>query len=151
MLLSSPAATLALGERIGAALLPGDVIGLVGDLGAGKTLLVQGIARGLGIPDALPITSPTFTLVHLYKGGRLRLAHVDLYRLERARDLEDIGLDELYREEGAVAVEWIDRFPEELPRELLEIRLTVVGETAREAELIPHGEAGRALLAKLLA
>lgn len=88
-------------------LVPGTVLLLSGDLGAGKTAFVRGLAEGLGVaPDA--VTSPTFTLVHEYRGGRLPLQHVDLYRLEQA-DLDLLGLDERLAESGVVAVEWPER------------------------------------------
>ncbi|HTM21868.1 MAG TPA: tRNA (adenosine(37)-N6)-threonylcarbamoyltransferase complex ATPase subunit type 1 TsaE, partial [Kofleriaceae bacterium] len=86
--LDSPAATLALGERLGRAAAAGDLIGMIGDLGAGKTLLVQGIAAGLALPEAVKVTSPTFTLINEYRGGRMPLYHCDLYRIERERELQ---------------------------------------------------------------
>jgi tRNA threonylcarbamoyladenosine biosynthesis protein TsaE len=93
--------------RLAAALAPGAVILLSGELGAGKTVFVRGLADGLGIdPDA--VTSPTFTLVHEYRGGRLPLVHVDLYRLDRA-DLDDVGLDAELAASGVLAIEWADR------------------------------------------
>lgn len=135
----SPERMLELGEALGRAARPGDVLALVGDLGAGKTVLVQGLARGLGVPRSVPVTSPTFTLVNEYRGGRVRLYHVDLYRLEEERELEDVGLDDLYRQEAVVAVEWFDRFPVVAPREYLEVRITIVGERERRVEIVPHG------------
>ena len=105
--LDSPAATNALGRRIGAAARAGDVILLAGPLGAGKTALVQGIAEGLGCADAA--ASPTFVLVRHHR-GRLPLVHADLYRLESAGDVRRLGLLEL-AEDGVLAVEWPDRDP----------------------------------------
>ncbi len=93
------------GERLGRTLQRGDLLLLVGPLGAGKTTFVRGLARGAGSADA--VASPTFVLVRNYR-GRLPLAHVDLYRLDRAPELRDLGLDELL-DEGAVVVEWGDR------------------------------------------
>ncbi len=93
------------GERLGRELKPGDLILLVGPLGAGKTTFVRGVARGTG-SDA-PVASPTFVLVRVYE-GRIQLAHVDLYRLKAAPELRDLALDELL-DQGAVVVEWGDR------------------------------------------
>lgn len=104
-LTASPAETEAAGERLGTRLRVGDVVLLTGELGAGKTTFVRGVARGAGSPAA--VASPTFQLVRVYP-GRVRLAHVDLYRIEDGAELGDLGLDELAGE-GAVLVEWGDR------------------------------------------
>jgi tRNA threonylcarbamoyladenosine biosynthesis protein TsaE len=119
----------ALGESFGRAARPGDVLALAGDLGAGKTVFVQGLAAGLGYPGA--VTSPTFTLIHIYEGGRLTLFHADLYRLDREEELEDVGLDDIFRQDGVAVVEWADKFPAALPRERRDIRIEVVSETLR--------------------
>jgi tRNA threonylcarbamoyladenosine biosynthesis protein TsaE len=105
---SSPEATEAAGEDLGRRLRQGDLVLLKGELGAGKTTFVRGVARGCG--SAAPVASPTFQLVRIYP-GRLQLAHVDLYRLEKGDELRDLGLDELL-EVGAVVVEWGDRINE---------------------------------------
>jgi tRNA threonylcarbamoyl adenosine modification protein YjeE len=102
---SSPEATEAAGEELGRRLRAGDLVLLKGDLGAGKTTFVRGIARGCG--SAAPVASPTFQLVRIYS-GRLQLAHVDLYRIATGDELRDLGLDELL-DAGAVVVEWGDR------------------------------------------
>jgi tRNA threonylcarbamoyladenosine biosynthesis protein TsaE len=102
---SSPAETEAAGERLGKRLRSGDMVLLKGELGAGKTTLVRGVARGAG--SAAPVASPTFQLVRVYP-GRVQVAHIDLYRLENPSELGDLGLDELLME-GAVVVEWGDR------------------------------------------
>ena len=101
--------TEAAGRDLAKTLTPGNVLLLSGDLGAGKTAFVRGIAEGLGIEPAA-VTSPTFTLVHEYRGGRLPLVHVDLYRLEPI-EVDDLGLDELTAAGGVVAIEWPDRLP----------------------------------------
>ncbi|HEY8801954.1 MAG TPA: tRNA (adenosine(37)-N6)-threonylcarbamoyltransferase complex ATPase subunit type 1 TsaE [Candidatus Dormibacteraeota bacterium] len=102
---SSAAETEAIGERLGERLRMGDVVLLTGELGAGKTTFVRGVARGAG--SAAPVASPTFQLVRVYP-GRLQLAHVDLYRIEQSRELGDLGLEELAGQ-GAVVIEWGDR------------------------------------------
>ena len=99
--------TRAIAVTLAADLTAGSVLLLSGDLGAGKTAFVRGLAAGLGISSD-EVTSPTFTLVHEYRGGRLPLIHVDLYRLDRA-DLDDIGLDEDLAARGVVAIEWAER------------------------------------------
>jgi tRNA threonylcarbamoyladenosine biosynthesis protein TsaE len=149
--IASPDEMLAFGRRFGGLVRGGDVLGLVGDLGAGKTLLVKGLARGMGVPEDVPVVSPTFTLVQTYRGRSATLHHVDLYRLERAAELEDIGLDDLYRDDAAVvAVEWFDRFPEAAPREYLELRIAVTSDTSRRVELAAHGRRAEALARALL-
>jgi tRNA threonylcarbamoyladenosine biosynthesis protein TsaE len=142
---------LALGAALGRVCAPGDVIALVGDLGAGKTVLAQGLARGLGVPETVPITSPTFTLVNTYENGRLHLHHVDLYRLEREAELEHVGLEDLYRGDGVVVVEWFDRFPQIVPREWLELRISRIAgrDDARQVAIIGRGAAGARLAAAL--
>jgi tRNA threonylcarbamoyladenosine biosynthesis protein TsaE len=105
--------TRALAARLAATLTPGAVLLLSGDLGAGKTAFVRGLAEGLGL-DPREVTSPTFTLVHEYRGGRLPLVHVDLYRLETA-DLDELGLDADLAAAGVVAVEWPERLGRPVP------------------------------------
>ncbi len=112
-------------SRLASDLPPGAVILLSGDLGAGKTVFVRGLASGLGI-DPDEVTSPTFTLVHEYRGGRLPLVHVDLYRLDRA-ELEDIGLDTELAASGVLAVEWAER----LTRKPADSIAVTIADTAR--------------------
>ena len=109
----SPAETFELGRAHAASLQPGDVLALCGDLGAGKTQFVKGLASGLGASG--DVTSPTFTLIHEYRGGRLPLFHADLYRLESAEEVMGIGLDEYFAGRGVTVVEWADKFPELMP------------------------------------
>jgi tRNA threonylcarbamoyladenosine biosynthesis protein TsaE len=105
----SEAETAAAGKTLAATLQPGSIVLLSGDLGAGKTAFVRGVAEGLGIPPA-EVTSPTFTLVQEYRGGRLPLWHVDLYRLKPI-EVDDLGLEELAASGGVIAIEWPDRLP----------------------------------------
>ena len=104
----SPAGTAALGETGGRDAAPGLVIGLCGDLGAGKTQLVKGLARGLGITEG--VRSPTFALVNIYGGGRLPLYHLDLYRLETREQITAAGLEEYLKPEGVTVIEWAERW-----------------------------------------
>jgi tRNA threonylcarbamoyladenosine biosynthesis protein TsaE len=141
----SPAATEELGEALGRAARGGELIGLVGDLGAGKTCFVRGLARGLGI-DAERVHSPSFTMVTEYPGGRLPLAHVDLYRLE-APVADDGLLREVLHGDGVAAVEWFDRVVHADADELLLVtfRFTPQGRAIR---LEACGPAHDALLAR---
>lgn len=107
----SPADTEAIGEAWGREAQRGFVIGLSGDLGAGKTQLVRGLARGLGITAR--IHSPTFTLVNVYSGGRLPLFHLDLYRLETPEQILSAGLDEYLRPDGVTVIEWAERMTQD--------------------------------------
>ncbi|MGC3998519.1 MAG: tRNA (adenosine(37)-N6)-threonylcarbamoyltransferase complex ATPase subunit type 1 TsaE [Anaeromyxobacter sp.] len=117
----SAAATRALGRRLGALLRPGDVVALVGDLGAGKTELVRGICAGAEVPAA-EVSSPTFAIVATY-GGRLPVHHADLYRIGDEDELYATGFDDLVGGDGAALVEWADRAPGALPVERLTLRL----------------------------
>jgi len=110
----------------------GAVVLLSGDLGAGKTAFVRGLAEGLGI-DAGEVTSPTFTLVHEYRGGRLPLIHVDLYRLDRA-DLDEIGLDQDLAATGIVAVEWAERMSRRIPG-AVPVTIKDLGDDRREIHI----------------
>lgn len=108
----SAAGTEAVGEMLARSLTPGTVIAFTGDLGAGKTAFTRGLARGLGVIDR--VTSPTFTIVNEYEGGRLPLFHFDLYRLGSAEELFDIGWEDYLRRGGVCAVEWSERMAGEL-------------------------------------
>src|SRR5207247_5170994 len=103
---------IAVGRTLAATLSAGDVILLYGDLGAGKTAFVRGLAEGLGVPSD-DVSSPTFTLIQEYRGGRLPLFHVDLYRLNDPREIDDLGLDEI-AEGGVLAIEWAEKLPARL-------------------------------------
>ncbi len=116
-----PEDTRAVGAAIAPLLIPGDAVLLSGELGAGKTVFVQGVARGLGIEE--PIVSPTFTLVKEY-AGRLAVAHVDVYRLDRVQDVVDLGLDELGEGDDVLLVEWGDAVEALLPPDRLRVELT---------------------------
>lgn len=141
-----PEATHSAGRLLADLLEPGDVIGLVGYLGAGKTLLVQGLAAGMKLPSEVRVTSPTFALVNEYRGGRLPMVHVDLYRLESESELEHIGLDELLEGAGVSAVEWCERFPV-LPDDHLHITIEIESENSRRLHARGTGPRGVAIAA----
>jgi tRNA threonylcarbamoyladenosine biosynthesis protein TsaE len=132
ILTSSEEETAAAGASLGASLQAGAVLLLYGNLGAGKTAFVRGLAEGLGI-NTDDVTSPTFTLVHEYRGGRLPLIHVDLYRLDRA-ELDEIGLDEALAASGVVAIEWAERLVRLIPR-AVEIEISDRGGDARSIRI----------------
>jgi tRNA threonylcarbamoyladenosine biosynthesis protein TsaE len=123
--------TVALGDALGPLLRVHDVLALSGDLGAGKTTLVRGIAHGLGAQEH--VAAPTFTLVREYVSGRIPVAHVDVYRLDRVQDVVDLALDELEDGRCVLIVEWGDAIEELLPEDLLQIQMTV-GDPSGEDE-----------------
>jgi len=105
--------TAAVGRKLAPTLVAGSVLLLIGDLGAGKTALVRGLAEGLGVP-AEEVSSPTFTLMQEYRGGRVTLIHVDLYRLNDAREIDELGLEELGLN-SVLAIEWAEKLPRPIP------------------------------------
>ena len=169
--LPTAAATRRLGRRLGEILQPGDALSLDGPLGAGKTCLVQGLARGLGVPANVAVSSPTFTLVNQYAvtpapptrapgpiAGAARpfpfpfpltLYHVDLYRLESARELDELGLWESVESGGILAVEWLSRFPQALPEDRLALQLNLLPEGGRSLSLRSGGPRSEQRLAEL--
>ena len=147
--LKSPQATLRLGRKLGAVLRPFDFVALTGDLGAGKTLLARGVAQGAGVPEEERASSPTFALVNVYRGGRLPVQHLDLYRLGGDADLFALGFDDLLREPAATLVEWAERAQGALPADRLEIALRVTGPQSRAAALGATGARSGELLEAL--
>ncbi len=150
MKLADPAATRRVGERLAGLVRGGDTIALVGELGAGKTTLVAGLVAGLGGGAA---ASPTFSLVNEYPAGRLVVWHVDLYRIERAAELPELGLDDVIGDpRGICVVEWADRFAV-LPPDHLRIELahTPDGDGGRGLAASGTGPRGRELAAELVA
>jgi tRNA threonylcarbamoyladenosine biosynthesis protein TsaE len=134
---TGPADTEAVGAALGRAAAGGELLGLVGELGAGKTCLVRGLAAGLGIDPTL-VHSPSFTIATEYRGGRLPLHHVDLYRLERPRD-DEVSLREVLYGEGVAAVEWFDRLLPAAGDEVLVVTLSGDGGERRTIRLEAHG------------
>ena len=129
---NSPQETEALGQKLGQMLPAGTVIAYRGDLGAGKTAFTRGLARGLGIQD--PVTSPTYTIVNEYLGGRIPLFHFDMYRLHSADDLFDIGWDDYLERQGICAVEWSENVAEALEDPLV-VTICKTGEESRKITL----------------
>ena len=127
----SPEETMELGAEFAKMCRPNDIIGLQGTLGAGKTVFVKGMARGLGVKDLRAVTSPTFVLLHQYK-GKVTLNHFDAYRLEDARQLEEIGCQEVFRGGGVSVVEWANHVAACLPKEHFLVTIRMVGESSRE-------------------
>ena len=145
--LRSPAATRRLGRKLGAALQPGDFVALTGDLGAGKTLLVKAAAEGAGVSE--PATSPTFALINIYRGARLALQHLDLYRLSGPAELFALGFDDLLAEPAATLCEWAEKAGKALPPDRLDITLEVTGPRLRKVSISATGDRGKRLLAAL--
>ncbi len=146
---TTPERTLAFGNSIGAVLRPGDVIGLIGTLGAGKTLLTRGVVAGVlaaaGLPEeAVRVSSPSYTMVNTYVTNTLTVHHLDLYRVASADDLESVGYWEYVEDPNAIAlVEWMDQVPEALPARYATLTLEV------EDPDDPHGSARRVTLGEV--
>jgi tRNA threonylcarbamoyladenosine biosynthesis protein TsaE len=134
--LPTPDDTRALGAELAELLRAGDLVVLVGPLGAGKTALTQGIGQGLGVRE--PVTSPTFVIARVHTGGRLPLVHVDAYRLGSVVDVDDLDLD-ASTDESVTVVEWGQGLVEQLADEHLEVRLEREDDDVRTAVLVPHG------------
>ena len=130
----SPEETQAIGQQIGETLNAGDVIALVGDLGAGKTCLTQGIARGIGIASHEVVNSPSYTLINEY-AGEIPIYHIDLYRLEHRGEIVDLGLEEYLEGTGICVIEWADRMTNLLPANHIQITMKWVDESTRIIEL----------------
>ena len=141
----SAAETAALGERLGRSITAPLVIALTGDLGSGKTVFVQGLARGLSVPREYYVTSPSYTLINAYP-GRLPLYHADLYRIAGGADLEDLELQDLTDGDGVVAVEWADRIDLEALGDFLAVTIETTGETTRVVCLNGYGQGSCDLL-----
>ena len=133
---TSPEETIALGRELAGLLVPPKLVLLRGDLGAGKTTLVKGIARAFQAASEEEVTSPTFTLVHEYRGPQVTLYHIDLYRVDTQRELETLGLDDLVSEKSVLLMEWGEKFPR-FERECdVEIALERTGEDRRRIRVI---------------
>ena len=137
-----------IGRAIAHDLVPGDVITLTGNLGAGKTQFVKAVASTLGVP-ADEVNSPTFTLIHEYQ-GRFPIRHCDTYRLRNAEEFADLGLDELFSPDGVALVEWADRVVEYLPIDRLDVRIEIVSPTERTFIVHAVGKRSRQILETLV-
>jgi tRNA threonylcarbamoyladenosine biosynthesis protein TsaE len=127
-----------LGQTLGAGIRQAVIIALTGDLGSGKTAFVQGLAKGLDVPEKYYITSPTFTLINEYP-GRKPLFHVDLYRIEHAPESAEIGLDEILLEDAVIVIEWADKLLGETLAGHLDLRLRIISENTRQIDIFAYG------------
>jgi len=135
---ASPEETRGLGAYFGNALDAPAIIGLTGDLGCGKTVFVQGLAKGLAVPERYPVTSPTYTFINEYP-GRLPLFHVDLYRLIRADDLTDIGFEDAAGAGGVMVIEWADRLQEGILSMDMAVSIAMTGDDTRRFQVFFYG------------
>jgi len=136
----SPAQTFELGVNIGRILKAGDFVALQGELGAGKTVFVQGIAKGLGVPDAYAVVSPTFTLINEYPGEAAPLYHLDVYRLSGSADLLDAGFDETVSRKGITVVEWAEKIADFIPEAAIFLAFAYLAEAKREIRISVEDE-----------
>src|ERR1051326_5066343 len=140
MLTHSAAETIAFGRSLAASLVPPKLVLLRGELGAGKTTLVKGIAEGFQAAKEEDVTSPTFTLVHEYRGPKVDVYHIDLYRVDTLRQLETLGLDDLMADNAVLLIEWGEKFPRFLRERNVEIALESVGENERKITIASRSE-----------
>jgi tRNA threonylcarbamoyladenosine biosynthesis protein TsaE len=141
----SPEETHRLGQELGRLARPGDILLLTGQLGAGKTCLTQGIARGLGVEGYA--TSPTFVVMNQYQ-GRLIMYHIDLYRIDTLAEVMDLGLDDYLYGDGVCVVEWADKALEAFPAERLLVEMGFISDTSRSVTFHPTGDRYKTLLSQ---
>jgi tRNA threonylcarbamoyladenosine biosynthesis protein TsaE len=122
------------GRELGKNLQPGTIISIKGELGSGKTVFVQGLALGLGVPESIYVTSPSYTLINEYP-GRCPLFHADFYRLDATSDFYDLGLEDILEENVVVAIEWPDRLPGHFQRHDIDVHIKITGDNEREISL----------------
>lgn len=128
--------TLKFAAEFAKSLKAGDVLALFGDLGAGKTVFVKGLAKGLGVKAK--VSSPTFVFLKIYKGKKLTINHIDLYRGEKITDFKDLGLDEIFGNNDITVIEWAQRLEGKLPKKRIEIRIEKVNEKSRRIKVIRY-------------
>jgi tRNA threonylcarbamoyladenosine biosynthesis protein TsaE len=143
----STSETVRIGKSIGSLLRPGDVVALVGELGAGKTQCIKGLAAGTGVGKPTYVSSPSFTLINEYP-GRAPFYHIDLFRLKSEKEAEELGLDEYFLGDGVTAIEWADKIPSLLPTEILWIHIHYTGEHTRSLEIVGQGKRYEDLMKK---
>lgn len=133
--------TIKLGQVLGEVLEGGDIIALIGDLGTGKTIFAKGVVKGLGGNDADEVTSPSFVLMNQYQ-GRVPVYHLDLYRLEEERELNDLGWEEFAFSTGVTLIEWAEKIIPFLPSDYIEVNFQWLDQNTRELTFVGHGEQG---------
>lgn len=133
---NSPEETIALGRELASLLVPPKIVVLRGDLGAGKTTLVKGIAEGFKAASHDDVTSPTFTLIHEYRGPTANLYHIDLYRIDTPRELETLALDDLMTENSVLLIEWGEKFPRFERERDVEIAIERISENVRKLKIV---------------
>ncbi len=135
----STSETIRIGKSIGSRLRAGDVVALVGELGAGKTQFIKGLASGAGVGKPTYVSSPSFTLINEYP-GKVPFYHIDLFRLESQKEAEGLGLEDYLHGAGITAIEWADKIPSLLPGEMLSIHMVYTGKNTRSIEMTGKGK-----------
>ncbi len=144
--LNNAQATQKFAQELSSFLKKGDILGLQGMLGSGKTTFVQGLAQGLQILKDCTVSSPTFALVHEYSCLEMPLFHMDFYRLSQALEAETLGLDLYFQGQGVCVIEWFEKAQALLPQDFLELRFQVVSENTRDIHMIAHGPRSHEIL-----
>ena len=144
----STSETIRIGRVIGRFLKAGDVVALVGELGTGKTQFIKGLAVAIGAGKPTYISSPSFTLINEYP-GRLDFYHIDLYRLKSEKEAEELGLEDYFQGGGITAIEWADKIPSLLPKEILRIHIRYTGKHNRSLEIVGKGDPYEKLVNRL--
>jgi tRNA threonylcarbamoyladenosine biosynthesis protein TsaE len=146
----SPEETQRFGALVGKYVTGGSVIALSGELGSGKTCLTQGIAKGLGVPEHLHVTSPTYVLVNEYPGS-LRLFHLDLYRIDNVAQLDDVGIDDILGSDDVAVIEWAEKMVDMLPEERLFVTISIIDDETRDFHITASGQSAVDLIERCLA
>ncbi|MGZ3589670.1 MAG: tRNA (adenosine(37)-N6)-threonylcarbamoyltransferase complex ATPase subunit type 1 TsaE [Thermodesulfobacteriota bacterium] len=144
----STSQTIRLGKSIGSRLRAGDVVALSGELGVGKTHFIKGLATGVGVGKSTYVSSPSFTLINEYP-GEVPFYHIDLFRLENQKEAEGLGLEDYFQGRGITAIEWADKIPRLLPKEMLSIHIVYTGKNTRSIKMIGKGKRYEELINEL--